>query len=87
MWSSSSPVRIRTRLPWRSVAHSGVTSVPSAADSQANRAPDRPWAAASSRAGPSRRIRYSSIALAAAGSTAASTGDTNTSASQNTWPA
>jgi hypothetical protein len=42
MWSSSSPVRIRTRLPWRSVAHSGVTSLPSAADSQAKRGPRPP---------------------------------------------
>ena len=73
--------------PVRSVAHSGVTSVPSAADSQAKRAPASPRSAARRRAGSSRRMRYSTIALAAAGWTAARAGSTNTSASQKTCPA
>ena len=86
MCSSSSPVRMRTRSPVARRADVGVTSLPSAADSQAKRAPARPRARAAARAAGSRRIRYSSIARAAAGWVAARNGSTKTSLSQKTCP-
>ena len=56
----------------------GVTSCPSAADSQGNQAPRRPASRAASCAAWSRRTRYVSIARAAAGRVAAKNGRTKT---------
>jgi hypothetical protein len=86
MCSCSSPVRMGTSSPCRPGACVGVTSLPSPADSQGNRAPRRPRRAAAARAAGRRRSRYSSMALAAGGRRAARAGSTKTSPSQNTWP-
>ena len=86
MCSSASPVRIRAISPLGSRPNDGVTSNPSTADSHGNRAPRLPRRRAPARAASRRRMRYSSMARAAAGWVAARNGSTNTSLSQKTWP-
>ena len=74
MCSSWGPLSTVMIVPSRPRSSRGVTSLPSAADSQGKRAPRRPSRRATSSAAGRRRTRYSNMASTAAGRMAARAG-------------